>query len=73
MQTKILAALREANDYLSGEALSEQFGITRSAVWKHITKLKSEGYVIDSIRNRGYKLLSAPDILDADTISKALA
>ncbi len=72
MQTKILSALKEADDYLSGEALSEQLGITRSAVWKHINKLKSEGYNIDSVRNRGYKLTALPDLLDSDRIAKAL-
>lgn len=72
MQAKILSALKAAPDYLSGEALSEQLGITRSAVWKHIVKLKEEGYRIDSVRNRGYKLLSSPDLLDAERITQAL-
>ncbi len=53
---------------MSGETLSKQFGITRSAVWKHIVGLKEEGYQIDSVRNRGYRLLSAPDRLDAGAI-----
>ena len=72
MQTKILSALQKADDYLSGEALSEQLGITRSAIWKHINKLKKEGYAIHAVRNRGYKLLALPDVLNAEVLAKEL-
>ena len=72
MKTKILNILQKNTNYISGEELSEKLGITRSAVWKHINTLKYEGYIIDSIRNKGYKLLSSPDILDSHRISSRL-
>lgn len=68
MKSKIVSLLRASQDYVSGEALSEALGVTRSAVWKHIKALKSDGYIIDSVRNRGYRLVSEPDLLDADKI-----
>ena len=59
MKTKILTLLRESNDYISGQQLCEQFGVTRAAVWKAINQLKKEGYEIDAVQNRGYRLLTA--------------
>jgi len=58
----ILKALRECSDYLSGEVLSEQLGISRVSIWKHIRSLKKDGYVIEA-SPRGYRLVSSPDLL----------
>lgn len=49
--------------YLSGEKMSRSLGVTRAAVWKAIESLRSEGYVISSVTNRGYRLEQAPDRL----------
>lgn len=53
---------QQAPDFLSGESLCRQLGITRSAVWKHIRSLRDAGYLIDSVTNRGYKLSKIPNI-----------
>lgn len=69
MKKKILNILRKSKDeYISGERLSEELGITRAGIWKHIKSLKEAGYVIESISNRGYKLISTPDIIDGEEI-----
>lgn len=69
MKKKILNILRNNRDeYISGEKLSEELGITRAGIWKHIKSLKESGYVIESISNRGYKLVSTPDIIDYEEI-----
>ena len=62
MEGKILKALRESGDYLSGEALSKQLGISRVSIWKHIRSLKADGYIIEA-SPRGYRLVSSPDLL----------
>jgi len=62
MKGQILKALRECSDYLSGETLSEQLGISRVSIWKHIRSLKKDGYVIGA-SPRGYRLVSSPDLL----------
>lgn len=72
MKNKILSILRENGDYVSGERMSEETGISRAAVWKHIKSLRGEGYEIESATKRGYKLISSPDILDAGEISESL-
>ena len=79
MKDRILSALKSADGYVSGEELSHSFGITRSAVWKHIAQLKEDGYNIDSVRNRGYKLENVFNMIDeskvifnAETVGKKL-
>lgn len=58
--------LKENSDrYISGEELSEMFNVSRTAIWKNINDLRKMGYDIDSVTNRGYKLMSSPGILNA--------
>lgn len=69
MKTKILQALRSTDGYVSGQELCEQFGVSRTAVWKVIQKLKQEGYQIQAVSNRGYHLLDSNDILNQEEIN----
>ena len=63
-QEELLALLKESGeDYLSGEELSRRLGITRAAVWKAVEALRREGYQVDSLTRRGYRLSAGPDLL----------
>ena len=62
MKSQILKALRESSDYISGERLSKQLGVSRVSIWKHIQALKDDGYVIEAAPI-GYRLVSSPDLL----------
>jgi len=62
MKGQILNALRECGGYLSGETLSQQLGISRVSIWKHIHSLKKDGYAIEA-SPKGYRLVSSPDLL----------
>lgn len=64
MEDKILNELKKATDYISGEHLSSTLDVSRTAIWKHIKNLKSKGYIIEGISNKGYKLISSPDLLN---------
>jgi len=59
MRDKLLNLLK--NDFISGEKLAETLGVSRTAVWKQIKSLRKSGYEIESIKNKGYKLVSRPD------------
>jgi len=60
----VLAFLAEAGDeFVSGEAISDKLGLTRTAVWKHVEALRSHGYRIDAVPARGYRLVGVPDRL----------
>ncbi len=62
MKGQILESLRECSEYLSGETLSNQLGVSRVSIWKHIHSLEKDGYVIETVP-KGYKLISSPDLL----------
>ena len=68
MKSEILTALRETDGYVSGQELCKSLGVSRTAVWKGIQKLKSEGYEIEAVPNKGYHLVESPDILSADEL-----
>ena len=73
MKSELLRILREAGDEcVSGQSLCERFGVSRQAVWKNITQLKEKGFEIESVSNKGYKLKSEPDILNAPAIESYL-
>lgn len=62
----VLAFLAEAaDDVVSGEAISDKLGLTRAAVWKHVEALRGQGYRIDAVASRGYRLVEVPDRLRA--------
>ena len=73
-KTEILSLLMEGN-YLSGARLAEELNVSRTAVWKNIQKLKSDGYNIEAVTNKGYRLLEPPgrinETLLAGTVQKS--
>ena len=64
MKAEILRLLRETDGYVSGQELCNQFGVSRTAVWKAINQLKEAGYEIEAVQNKGYHLVSVPDRMD---------
>lgn len=72
MKTKILTILRESSDYVSGQKLCDELGVSRTAIWKVINQLKASGYEIESVQNKGYKLTTAPEILSESEIQSRL-
>ena len=69
---EILRTLRESRDSLSGQELSRQLGITRTAVWKHIRALEEEGYEIEAVNRKGYRLAGVPDTIAAREVQSRL-
>jgi BirA family biotin operon repressor/biotin-[acetyl-CoA-carboxylase] ligase len=58
----MIRALQKAGDgYLNGADLAQSFGCTRSAIWKKMSVLRDEGYSIEALPNRGYRLGSKAD------------
>ena len=63
MKKKILELLQNCPDFISGQELSERFGVSRTAVWKVIRQLEAEGYVIQPAQ---------PDLLTEETIQNQI-
>lgn len=64
MKERILMELNQnKQDFISGQYLSDRLGISRTAVWKYINSLKKQGYEIEAVPNKGYRLVTSPDVL----------
>ena len=59
--------------YVSGQAMSERLGISRSAVWKQVKRLQAQGYEIKAGTNLGYRLVSTPQLLSREAIVSLLS
>lgn len=63
---ELLASKRE--EYLSGEEIAERFDMTRANVWKYIKELRKNGFEIESVTNKGYRLTRVGHDLNEDTL-----
>lgn len=72
MKEQLIQLLKEGNDWLSGEALSRHFGVSRMAIAKHIQSLRQEGYLIEAVTRRGYQLKQFPDEIHIRAIQKKI-
>lgn len=73
VKEELLALLsQDKEQFFSGEQLASRLNVTRAAVLKAVASLRGDGYFIDAVQNRGYRLGARPDLLSADTIRRAL-
>lgn len=72
MKKRLLEILKNEKNFVSGEKISEEFGVSRTYIWKLIRALKEDGYIIESGSNRGYKFIESPDILTYEEIKDFL-
>lgn len=73
VKDRVLTVLEaRRGEWFSGEALAQEIGVSRSAVWKAITQLREGGYPIQAAPNRGYSLGQDSDLLSAQSIGQYL-
>lgn len=58
--------------YISGEKLAQKLHVSRTAIWKSIKQLISEGYLIDAASSKGYMLMDSSDVLSVTGIQNHL-
>jgi len=63
---------KSCHQFVSGEEISQQLKISRTAVWKHIEELKKEGYQFEAIRRKGYRLVNDPDDIFPERLKNQL-
>lgn len=64
--------VKAGGEAISGQQVAEEFGISRTAVWKHIKELQEEGYDIRSVKKKGYILSAIPDSLKPEVVQPLL-
>ncbi|MGB4093082.1 MAG: biotin--[acetyl-CoA-carboxylase] ligase [Ruminococcus flavefaciens] len=69
----LLNTLAEADGgYISGAAIAEKLGVSRNAVWKTVKALEADGFVIESVTSKGYRLSADSNRISADLIAPLL-
>ena len=74
MSTKeeVLKKLIDSNDYVSGEMLAKEIGVSRASVWKAIKTLQKAGYDIEGVTKCGNKLNQNNKIVSAQDVKSLL-
>lgn len=77
VQSKLRKQLLDAftnnkDEYLSGQYLAELIGCSRTAVWKHIEELRKEGFELEAVRRKGYRIVKTTENVSADEIRLGL-
>ena len=57
---------------VSGAEMARELGVSRNAVWKVMNSLRQNGYEIEAVTNRGYRLVSVPEQLSETEIRRSL-
>ena len=73
LDARILKALRDNGEGVSGADLAHKLQVTRATIWARVEDLRSAGYDIEASPHLGYRLLNAPDALHSDDLYSRLA
>lgn len=73
LRKKLLDAFTNSKEeYLSGQYIGDLLGISRAAVWKHIEELRKEGFELEAVRRKGYRIINTTKNVTADEIRLGL-
>ncbi|GHH98208.1 biotin--[acetyl-CoA-carboxylase] ligase [Neobacillus kokaensis] len=73
LRKQLLDAFTNAGEsYLSGQYLAELIGCSRTAVWKHMEELRKEGFELEAVRKKGYRIIKTTEKVTADEIMLGL-
>lgn len=72
-RNKLIQILSENKDtYISGQEISNQLNISRNSVWKHMKALEKDGFLIEGIPRKGYKIMEQPNKVSGNTVKWGL-
>ncbi|WP_246625013.1 biotin--[acetyl-CoA-carboxylase] ligase [Fictibacillus nanhaiensis] len=70
MKEALLHMLTEnEGEFVSGQQISDKLNCSRTAIWKHVSELRKNGYTIEAVQKRGYRLLTSPDLVTSEEVS----
>ncbi len=73
IRKKLLDAFTNAGEsFLSGQYLAEIIGCSRTAVWKHIEELRKDGFELEAVRKKGYRIVRTPETVTDDEVRLGL-
>lgn len=73
VKNELLKALAlSGGSFVSGAELAEALGVSRNAVWKAVKSLLTDGYSIESVTAKGYRLSMDNNRLSAEIIAASM-
>ncbi len=60
-------------NFVSGQDIGRQLGMSRAAVWKQVQGLRRRGFGIEGARGAGYRLLGRPDVIEEQELFSRLS
>ncbi len=70
---KVFKYLEEHNrNFTSGQDMADDLYVTRAGIWKAVNTLRKEGYNIEAVTNKGYRLVLEKDVLSQKGIDELL-
>ncbi|WP_347549875.1 biotin--[acetyl-CoA-carboxylase] ligase [Pseudalkalibacillus hwajinpoensis] len=73
IRQRLLQMLEEhGENYVSGQMISETLSVSRTAIWKHVSELRKNGYEVEAVQKKGYRIVSRPDMLSKEEIGLRL-
>ena len=70
---KVLNILKQnPNAFVSGQEIADTLFLTRAGIWKAIKSLRESGFTIESVTNKGYRLVCDYDGINMDFIKTSL-
>ncbi len=73
MPDTTLLPLLASGRYVSGQALADALGVSRTAVWKQLNKLTDLGLQIESVKGRGYRIPGGLDLLQETGVRSVMS
>jgi BirA family biotin operon repressor/biotin-[acetyl-CoA-carboxylase] ligase len=72
MNPLVIQFLKRTTDYVSGEEISRHLKLSRASIWKYIEEMRRDGYEIEAVPHRGYRLISCPNKLSHQEVLHGL-
>lgn len=72
MNKDILNTLLDAQDFVSGQELSDKLGVTRTTICNNIKEIRKAGFEVESVTNKGYKITQKTRNINAVLIERNL-
>ena len=71
-QAVLCALAASGEEFVSGAGLASDAGVSRNAVWKAVKALEAEGFLIEAVSSRGYRISPENNRLSGEIISAEL-
>ena len=70
MKEKFLECLIRQGDFISGETIAKELGVSRNCIWKYVKELQKQGYNIECVHGKGYRFINSGNNISEFIIKK---